>query len=50
LRRRQVSLLIHARDFSDEQVERAVVDLSLNLRKPFSELEESEAQDDPHAA
>lgn len=46
LRRRQVSLLIRSKDFSDEQVMRAVVDLSLRYNKPLLDLTEQEARED----
>ncbi len=46
LRRRQVSLLVRSKDYSDEQVMRAVVDLSLQRNKPLLDLTEQEAQQD----
>ncbi|MHB9079521.1 MAG: hypothetical protein ACYC3X_18750 [Pirellulaceae bacterium] len=46
LRRRQVSLLVRSKDYSDEQVMRAVVDLSLRRNKPLLELRQHEAQQD----
>lgn len=46
LRRRQVSLLVRAKDYSDEQVMRAIVDLSLQLNKPLLELTSQEAEQD----
>ena len=47
LRRRQASLLVRSKDYSDEQVMRAVVDLSLQRNKPLLDLTEQEAQQDP---
>jgi glucosamine-6-phosphate deaminase len=46
LRRRQVSMLVRSKDYSDEQVMRAVVDLSLRRNKPLLDLTEHEAQHD----
>jgi glucosamine-6-phosphate deaminase len=46
LRRRQVSLLVRSKDYSDEQVMRAVVDLSLQRNKPLLDLTHQEAQQD----
>ena len=46
LRRRQASLLVRSKDYSDEQVMRAVVDLSLQRNKPLLDLTEQEAQQD----
>jgi glucosamine-6-phosphate deaminase len=46
LRRRQVSLLVRSKDYSDEQVMRAVVDLSLRRNKPLLDLTAQEAQHD----
>lgn len=46
MRRRQVSLLARSKDYSDEQVTRAVVDLSLRRNKPLVDLTECEAQED----
>ena len=46
LRRRQASLLVRSQDYSDEQVMRAVVDLSLQRNKPLLDLTEHEAQQD----
>jgi glucosamine-6-phosphate deaminase len=46
LRRRQVSLLARSKDFSDEQVMRAVVDLSLRHNRPLLDLTEQEAHED----
>ncbi|MFO7907385.1 MAG: glucosamine-6-phosphate deaminase [Planctomycetota bacterium] len=47
LRRRQVKLMVQSEDFSDEQVVRAMVDLSLARKKPLLELNEREAAEDP---
>jgi glucosamine-6-phosphate deaminase len=46
LRRRQVSMLVRSKDYSDEQVMRAVIDLSLRRNKPLLELTQHEAQQD----
>ncbi len=46
LRRRQVSMLVRSKDYSDEQVMRAVVDLSLRRNKPLLDLTAQEAQHD----
>ncbi len=47
LRQRQVNLMVRAKDFSDEQVVRAMVDLSLQRQKPLSDLTEQEGRQDP---
>lgn len=46
LRLRQVSLLVRENDYSDDQVERAIVDVSLASHKPLLELTETEARSD----
>jgi glucosamine-6-phosphate deaminase len=46
LRRRQSSLLALAKDYSDEQVIHAIVDLSLQRNKPLQDLTLQEAQQD----
>jgi glucosamine-6-phosphate deaminase len=47
LRQRQVCLLRLNQDCSDEQVARAIIDLSLAQRKTLLELTDAEAQQDP---
>ncbi len=47
LRRRQVDLLTLAPEVSDQQVARAIIDLSLEHRKPLLELTEPEGLADP---
>jgi glucosamine-6-phosphate deaminase len=46
LRRRQAGLLARSQDYSDEQVMRAAVDLSLQRNKPLLDLTEHEAYQD----
>lgn len=46
LRHRQASLVVRGGDYSDEQVMRAVVDLSLWRNKPVLELQEADAEQD----
>ncbi len=47
LRQRQVALMVQSKEFSDEQVVRAMVDLSLAQQKPLLELTEQQAVADP---
>jgi glucosamine-6-phosphate deaminase len=47
LRRRQAGLLARSQDYSDEQVMRAAVDLSLQRNKPLLDLTEHDAYQDP---
>ena len=47
LRQRQVSLMVRSKEFSDEQVVRAMVDLSLQKQKPLLALTEQEGREDP---
>ncbi len=47
LHQRQVSLVVRSGEFPDEQVERAVVDLSLACQKPVLELTDEDARQDP---
>ncbi len=47
LRQRQVSLMVLSKDFSDEQVVRAMVDLSLQKQRPLLTLTEQEGRQDP---
>lgn len=49
LRQRQVSLVVRSGDYSNEQVMRALVDLSLTRQKPLVELTEADAHQDPLA-
>jgi glucosamine-6-phosphate deaminase len=46
LRQRQVELVVRAGDYSDEKVERAIVDVSLATQKPILELTDADAQRD----
>ncbi len=46
LRHRQASLVVRSGDYSDEQVVRAVVDLSLQRNKPVLDLTETDAEQD----
>jgi glucosamine-6-phosphate deaminase len=46
LRQRQVKLMVQAKEFSDEQVVRAMVDLSLAEQQPLNELTEQQARGD----
>jgi len=46
LHRRQVHLVVQSEDYGDERVERAIVDLSLRLKKPLDQLTQEEADGD----
>lgn len=50
LRQRQVNLMVQSKHFTDEQVVRAMVDLSLAQQKPLADLDEQEARQDPMLA
>lgn len=47
LRQRQVNLMVNSKNFADEQLVRAMVDVSLEQQKQLTELDEARARQDP---